>query len=88
MCFLILIYTENITKKLESRELDAILLATDVDSEKFEQIKLFDEPFWVAYSKNKELDKLDEIKTTDLNLKQMLLLSDGHCLRDQTHEFF
>lgn len=80
--------TENITKKLESRELDVILLATDVDSEKFEQIKLFDEPFWVAYSKNKELDKLDEIKTTDLNLKQMLLLSDGHCLRDQIMEIW
>ena len=80
--------TENITNKLESRELDAILVATDIDKDKFEEIKLFDEPFWVAYSKNKDLDKLDEIKTEDLNLSQMLLLSDGHCLRDQIMEIW
>ncbi len=80
--------TENIIKKLESRELDAILLATDIDKEKFEQIDLFEEPFWVAYTKNKKLDELDEIKTKDLNLNQLLLLSDGHCLRDQIIELW
>ncbi len=80
--------TENITAKLESRELDAILLATDIDKEKFEQIKLFDEPFWVAYTKNRKLDELDEIKTGDLDLNHLLLLSDGHCLRDQIMEIW
>ena len=80
--------TENITEKLESRELDAILLATDIDKEKFEQIKLFDEPFWVAYTKNRKLDELDEIKTGDLDLNHLLLLSDGHCLRDQIMEIW
>ena len=49
---------------------------------------MFDEPFWVAYTKNNELDKLDEIKTGDLNLSEMLLLSDGHCLRDQIMEIW
>ena len=80
--------TENITEKLDSRELDAILLATDIDKEKFEQIKLFDEPFWVAYTKNRKLDELDEIKTGDLDLNHLLLLSDGHCLRDQIMEIW
>jgi len=80
--------TENIIAKLESRELDAIFLATDINKEKFEQIELFDEPFWVAYTKNKKLDELDEIQTTDLNLKELLLLSDGHCLRDQIIEIW
>lgn len=80
--------TENIIAKLESRELDAIFLATDINNEKFEQIELFEEPFWVAYTKNKKLDELDEIKTTDLNLNDLLLLSDGHCLRDQIIEIW
>ena len=80
--------TENIIAKLESRELDAIFLATDINKEKFEQIELFDEPFWVAYTKNKKLDELDEIQTADLNLKELLLLSDGHCLRDQIIEIW
>jgi LysR family hydrogen peroxide-inducible transcriptional activator len=80
--------TENITEKLDSRELDAILLATDIDKEKFEQIELFEEPFWVAYTKNSKLDELDEIKTGDLDLNHLLLLSDGHCLRDQIMEIW
>ena len=80
--------TENITEKLDSRELDAILLATDIDKEKFVQIELFEEPFWVAYTKNNKLDELDEIKTGDLDLNHLLLLSDGHCLRDQIMEIW
>jgi len=80
--------TENIISKLESRELDAVFLATDINKEKFSQIELFDEPFWVAYTKNKKLDELEEIQTTDLNLNELLLLSDGHCLRDQIIEIW
>ena len=47
---------------------------------------LFDEPFWVAYSSRDDMGHLNEIQTSDLNLDRMILLSDGHCLRNQIIE--
>ena len=78
--------TDNITQKLINRELDAIFLATDIDTKQFNEIMLFDEPFWVAYSSRDDMGHLNEIQTSDLNLDRMILLSDGHCLRNQIIE--
>ena len=75
--------TENLLRKLSSGELDAVLLATDVDKQKFNNIDLFEEPFWAAFHKDSNLRNIDNLKSSDLKKERMLLLHDGHCLRDQ-----
>lgn len=75
--------TSDLTEKLSRGELDAIFLATDFPKDKFDSIDLFKEPFWVAFHKNSVLNNLTNISTTDLKKEKMLLLHDGHCLRDQ-----
>ena len=75
--------TENLMSKLSTGELDAVLLATDVDKKKFNTLDLFEEPFWAAFHKGSNLRNIDNLKSSDLKKERMLLLHDGHCLRDQ-----
>lgn len=75
--------TQNLMSKLSTGELDAVLLATDVDKKKFNTLDLFEEPFWAAFHKGSNLRNIDNLKSSDLKKERMLLLHDGHCLRDQ-----
>ena len=82
------VFDENITsvlmKKLKNGELDVLLLATDESSSQFSQVELFEEPFWVAFPIGSKLETLTKILSQDVNKERVLLLNDGHCLRQQT----
>jgi LysR family hydrogen peroxide-inducible transcriptional activator len=47
---------------------------------------LFTEPFTVAVPDQHRLAKRDSVRIDDLNGETLLLLEDGHCLRDQALE--
>jgi LysR family hydrogen peroxide-inducible transcriptional activator len=47
---------------------------------------LFEEPFWVALPRRHPLVHKDPITRHDLDSLDMLLLSEGHCLAQQTME--
>ena len=51
--------------------------------DRFNNIGLFEEPFWAAFHKDSNLRNIDNLKSSDLKKERMLLLHDGHCLRDQ-----
>ena len=78
---------ESQTIDLESRiadgKLDAALLATPLRDSHFKSIALYEEPFWVALSPGHPLAKQKTIDLKDIAPEQLLLLADGHCLRDQ-----
>ncbi len=75
--------TANLIERLRSGSLDAILLALPIQTDGLELIELFREPFVMALPKDSPLAGKSEVMETDLMGVSLLLLEDGHCLRDQ-----
>jgi LysR family transcriptional regulator, hydrogen peroxide-inducible genes activator len=78
--------TEDLLKMLELGQLDAGLLALPIAADQLISKTLFEEPFVVAMPENHPLSQLKEIRMADLEQTELLLLEDGHCLRDQALE--
>jgi LysR family hydrogen peroxide-inducible transcriptional activator len=78
--------TAQMLEKLEAGEIDLGVLALPVDVEGFETRELFTEAFTVAVPDQHRLAKKDSVRLDDLNGETLLLLEDGHCLRDQALE--
>ncbi|MEZ5598257.1 MAG: LysR substrate-binding domain-containing protein [Pseudomonadales bacterium] len=75
--------TADITVRLRAGELDAIVLALPYDDDQAEVRPLYREPFYFTTSTQHPLAQRKHIAVDDLATEQMLLLEDGHCLRDQ-----
>jgi LysR family transcriptional regulator, hydrogen peroxide-inducible genes activator len=75
--------TQHLVARLRNHEIDAALLALPLDGEDFEELPLFDEPFWLACPPGHSLAELTTITQADLRGIPLLLLADGHCLRGQ-----
>ena len=78
--------TARLLARLEAHEIDAALLATVTEDPRLDEIALFDEPFWLAYPRGHAFDQQEEIGERELQEADLLLLADGHCLRDQVRE--
>lgn len=75
--------TEHLSERLRGYQIDAALLALPLDGDDFEEIPLFDEPFWFACPAKHPLAVLNTVSEADLCDVPLLLLADGHCLRGQ-----
>lgn len=75
--------TGNLIERLRAGSLDAILVALPIQTDGLELIELFREPFVMALPKDSPLAGKSEVMETDLMGVPLLLLDDGHCLRDQ-----
>lgn len=75
--------TDTLLTRLHNHEIDAALLATPVEDHDLQAIPLYDEPFWLAYSAESDLNAKASISRRDLENIDLLLLSDGHCLAEQ-----
>ncbi len=75
--------TANLLRELGAYELDALLLALPVEAESCTFMPLFEEPFWFACPPGHRLAGKQAITEPDLGGQQLLLLSEGHCLREQ-----
>lgn len=75
--------TAVISRLLREGDLDAIILALPLDEEKVVERQLYSEPFYMAVSRNHPLAGKKKVTVADLDHEQVLLLEDGHCLRDQ-----
>ena len=78
--------TVPMLQKLKAGELDLGILALPVDLEGLEARKLFCEPFTVAVPQRHRLAKRERVQPADLEEETLLLLEEGHCLRDQALE--
>ena len=78
--------TGPLLEKLRDGELDLGILALPVPPDGLETAQLYDEPFTVAMPANHPLAERDRVKLEDLRGETLLLLEDGHCLRDQALE--
>src|SRR5690349_16109842 len=77
--------TAALLKRLHTHELDAALLATEVIGPELESRQLFDEPFLAALPPEHPLAGQSVVAEADL-AQDILVLADGHCLRDQALE--
>jgi LysR family transcriptional regulator, hydrogen peroxide-inducible genes activator len=76
--------TENLLVELRAGQLDAVLAARTFEEDGLHVIPLFEEPFLLTVPRNHPLERKRPIKVSDLKATEMVLLEDGHCLRDQT----
>lgn len=78
--------THRILRQLEQGELDVLLLALPIEAPGILARELFKERFLVALPTDHTLAPNKEISVEDLIRFPLLLLEDGHCLRDQALE--
>jgi LysR family transcriptional regulator, hydrogen peroxide-inducible genes activator len=78
--------TAQMLDKLHSGQVDLGVLALPVNLDGLDSRPLYDEPFVVALPEHHRLAKKAHVKVEDLKDETLLLLEDGHCLRDQALE--
>ena len=78
--------TEALIEALHRGELDLLLLALPVSADGVETMHLFDDPFLLASPPDHPLAKEQGLCTDALKGQELLLLEDGHCLRDHALE--
>jgi LysR family hydrogen peroxide-inducible transcriptional activator len=74
--------TDALLQQLHGGRLDALVLALPYDCGNVETAVLFEDPFSVAVRRNHPLAAAERITAEDLQAEPLLLLQDGHCLRD------
>jgi LysR family hydrogen peroxide-inducible transcriptional activator len=75
--------SEILLQRLREGRLDATLLALPLHDDQLHADVLFDEPFLLAVPTLHRLSKRKALSLDDLESESLLLLEDGHCLRDQ-----
>lgn len=82
--------TDEVLEELNQGKLDACIIATDVQTPQLHQTELFADHFLLAIQAEQaaELGLTDgQIALSDIAPLKLLLLSEGHCLRDQAKSF-
>jgi LysR family hydrogen peroxide-inducible transcriptional activator len=78
--------TEPLLKRLREGEIDLGILALPAPGDGLESRPLYEEAFTVALPQNHPLAAKASIRVQDLKDQTLLLLEDGHCMRDQALE--
>jgi LysR family hydrogen peroxide-inducible transcriptional activator len=78
--------TARLVDSLTSGELDAAIIASDPESSALDCMALFDEPFLLVLPLSHPLAKKKVVDAAAIDPQSLLLLADGHCLRDQALE--
>jgi LysR family hydrogen peroxide-inducible transcriptional activator len=78
--------TEPLLKRLRDGEIDLGIIALPSDAEGLESRVLYQEAFMLAVPQQHPLSDKAVVKIQDLKGQALLLLEDGHCLRDQALE--
>ena len=78
--------TAPMLQKLHAGELDVGILALPVDTAGLEARELYREAFSVALPEHHPLTARQSVRVADLKGEKLLLLEEGHCLRDQALE--
>ena len=79
--------TQTLVSELLDGQLDVLLLALPVDHPYIETVRLFDDRFLLAMASSHRMS--DRVKATPdlLETEKLLLLEEGHCMRDQALAF-
>lgn len=75
--------TAALLEQLSRGEIDAAFIALPLKDEKLESEHLFNDPFLLAVPEDHELTQASKVDQRILQQYPLLLLDEGHCLRDQ-----
>jgi LysR family hydrogen peroxide-inducible transcriptional activator len=78
--------TDTLVEELAAGALDCLLLAMPVEGADVETIVLFDDRFLLAAPAAEPLPKR-RVTVADVDQRRLILLEEGHCLRDQALAF-
>jgi LysR family transcriptional regulator, hydrogen peroxide-inducible genes activator len=78
--------TEPLLKRLRDGEVDLGIMALPIAPDGVETRELYEENFTLALPNDHALAAKSTVKVQDLKGQTLLLLEDGHCLRDQALE--
>ncbi|HKU80903.1 MAG TPA: LysR substrate-binding domain-containing protein [Candidatus Tumulicola sp.] len=79
--------TAPLLERLRAGTIEAAMIATPVDDDRLALVPLFDEPLLVALHAKHPLASRRAIAPSEVDPATLLLLSEGHCLRDQALAF-
>jgi LysR family transcriptional regulator, hydrogen peroxide-inducible genes activator len=75
--------TRTLLSELRRGALDVLLLALPLDTPDFETLPLFEDHFLLAVPADNPLPERARVRTRDVDTRRLILLEEGHCLRDQ-----
>jgi len=75
--------TRTLLGELRRGALDVLLLALPVDQADLETLQLFEDYFLLAVPADDPLPERSRVCTRDVDARRLILLEEGHCLRDQ-----
>jgi len=78
--------SDPLLERLRDGKLDAAIAALPVHDNNLQCEPLFDEPFMLAVPKSHALAARDTLRIDELAQQNLMLLEEGHCLRDQALE--
>jgi LysR family transcriptional regulator, hydrogen peroxide-inducible genes activator len=79
--------THALIDELHRGALDVIMLALPADDAEIESIRLFDDPFLLAVPSTDNRPESDRVRADEIDMARLILLEEGHCLRDQALAF-
>lgn len=79
--------TRMLLDELRRGELDCVMLALPADGADAETLVLFDDPFLLAVPADDPLPLRKRVTVDDVDQRRLILLEEGHCLRDQALAF-
>ena len=79
--------TRPLLEELMRGALDVVMLALPADDAEVESIRLFDDPFLLAVPATDNRPESARVSVHDIDMQRLLLLEEGHCLRDQALAF-
>lgn len=75
--------TAQLVDALADGELDLVIMSLPVEHPELESAALFEDPFFLAVAPDCESVPDAPVRPDDVHVEDLLLLEDGHCLRDQ-----
>jgi LysR family hydrogen peroxide-inducible transcriptional activator len=75
--------TDRLVADLADGRLDAVIAALPVEAENVETTPLFTDRFFMAMAKNDRTVLISPLMEDQVDSERLLLLEEGHCLRDQ-----
>jgi LysR family hydrogen peroxide-inducible transcriptional activator len=80
--------THVLVEELHRGTLDVVMLALPiVDDAEIESVRLFDDPFLLAVPATDNRPENVSVDVHDIETERLILLEEGHCLRDQALSF-
>ncbi len=75
-------HTRALARQLEEGELDALLATSPIGDSELVELPLFREELALAVPRDHPLAQVEAVKPEDIPVAELILLAEGHCLRD------